>query len=74
MTIRLHIRRGHIVNTDPQRRCYNGCHASSRIDWDEWEPWLDYPTVEHAEYAAKLFTRENLQFKVVVSNNSELTE
>lgn len=26
------------VNTDPQRRCYNGCHASSELRWTEWEP------------------------------------
>jgi len=31
------------VNTDPQRRCYNGCHASSEMQWTEWEE-LDLPT------------------------------
>lgn len=25
------------VNTDPQRRCYNGCHAKSELRWLEWE-------------------------------------
>lgn len=25
------------VNTDPQRRCYNGCHFSSEMVWTEWE-------------------------------------
>jgi hypothetical protein len=25
------------INTDPQRRCYNGCHASSEEVWTEWE-------------------------------------
>lgn len=25
------------VNTDPQRRCYNGCHFSSELVWLEWE-------------------------------------
>jgi hypothetical protein len=24
------------VNTDPQRRCYNGCHASSELVWTSW--------------------------------------
>lgn len=24
------------VNTDPQRRCYNGCHYSSEQVWSEW--------------------------------------
>lgn len=26
------------VNTDPQRRCYNGCHARSELRWTKWEP------------------------------------
>lgn len=25
------------VNTDPQRRCYNGCYAKSELRWTEWE-------------------------------------
>ena len=29
-----------LVNTDPQRRCYNGCHAKSELMWGEWY-WLD---------------------------------
>lgn len=66
MAYELHIRRGVFVNTDPQRRCYNGCYFSSRIDWEPWERWLGgYPTYESAKYAAKLFTREDQQFKVV---------
>lgn len=24
------------VNTDPQRRCYNGCHAKSELIWSSW--------------------------------------
>lgn len=24
------------VNTDPQRRCYNGCNFSERIEWGAW--------------------------------------
>lgn len=25
------------VNTDPQRRCYYGCHAKSEMVWTRWE-------------------------------------
>ena len=25
------------VNTDPQRRCYSGCHAKSEMQWTPWE-------------------------------------
>ena len=26
-----------LVNTDPQRRCYDGCHFSSELVWTDWE-------------------------------------
>ncbi len=26
-----------LVNTDPQRRCYNGCHYKSELQWTPWE-------------------------------------
>jgi len=65
MIYELHIRRGVLVNTDPQRRCYDGCHFSSRVDWSDWERWMDYPSLEKAEHAAKLFAREDQQFKIV---------
>lgn len=25
-----------LVNTDPQRRCYNGCHAKLEFHWSDW--------------------------------------
>jgi len=29
------------VNTDPQRRCYNGCHFSSEVVWTSWD-WIEW--------------------------------
>jgi len=26
-----------IVNTDKQRRCYDGCHYSSKLVWGKWK-------------------------------------
>ena len=26
-----------LINTDPQRRCYNGCHYKSEWQWTPWE-------------------------------------
>lgn len=26
-----------LINTDPQRRCYDGCHFSSELVWGDWE-------------------------------------
>lgn len=25
-----------VVNTDPQSRCYNGCHFKSELVWGQW--------------------------------------
>lgn len=30
-------RRQVLVNTDPERRCYDGCHARSELVWEDWE-------------------------------------
>ncbi len=65
MTYELHIRRGVLINDDPQRRCYNGCFFKSHIEWGEWEHWMDYPTEEHAKTAKRLFQRGDQEFKVV---------
>lgn len=27
----------HLINTDPQRRCYNGCNFSEALVWGSWE-------------------------------------
>ena len=37
MTYRILKRNIYLINTDPQRRCYNGCHFSSELVWGEWE-------------------------------------
>ena len=64
-TYEVHIRRGVLINDDPQRRCYNGCYFKSHVEWSEWEHWMDYPNLEHAERAARIFAREDQQLKVV---------
>jgi len=38
-----------LVNTDPQRRCYNGCHAASELVWTDWEVFDIRATHEAAE-------------------------
>ncbi len=37
-----------LVNTDPQRRCYNGAHFSSKLIWTNWEE-LCSTNMERAE-------------------------
>lgn len=33
-------------NTDPLRRCYNGCHFSSEWRWTEWRTLYELPASE----------------------------
>jgi len=57
MTITIEIRSLREVNTDPQRRCYNGCHAKSELIWSPWA-WLELE-VDPAKADRKLqFWRE----------------
>ena len=65
MSYEVQIRRGVIVNTDPQRRCYNGCHYSSRTDWEEWEHWANCALLEDAKRQVRLFQREDQQLRVI---------
>lgn len=48
-----------IENTDPQRRCYNGCNFSERVYWSEWDDLLSYDTIEDAEESADVFSKNN---------------
>lgn len=64
----LEIRRGTLVNDDPQRRCYNGCYFASHVEWSAWEPWLTsmtFDTPEKAARAAQGFRRDTQQLRVV---------
>ena len=46
-----------LVNTDPQRRCYDGCHFSSELVWTEWEI-LEHGIEENALDRRLKFWRE----------------
>ena len=48
-----------LINTDPQRRCYNGCHAKSELVWTEWEVLEHCSTVEEAEERIKFWESLN---------------
>lgn len=52
--------RRHIeVNTDPQRRCYNGCHAKSEIVQTEWTILERVSTLEKVEKRLKFWIELN---------------
>lgn len=61
MTATVLVRKPVEVNTDPQRRCYDGCHFSSRVDWSEWAPVCTYASRETAEGAVEVFRNINPQ-------------
>jgi hypothetical protein len=37
MSFAIFFRKQQVMNTDPQRRCYNGCNFSDKIVWTGWE-------------------------------------
>lgn len=42
-----------VVNTDLQRRCYNGCNFSERKEHGEWRLFQTWDTKEFAKLVAK---------------------
>lgn len=53
------------VNTDPQRRCYNGAHFSSALRWSEWEVLDSFIKPEKVE-STLAFWRELNDYSVSV--------
>ena len=47
------------VNTDPQRRCYDGCYYSSEMQWTEWAVVSHPATKEDGEDTMATFQRIN---------------
>lgn len=52
------LRRKVVVNTDPQRRCYDGCNFSEEVSWTEWEDFSTWDTAELAENIRRLYANE----------------
>jgi hypothetical protein len=53
MSVEIHQRHKYLYNTDPQRRCYNGAHFSSKLYWTDWT---------HLETCSKEKAQERLTF------------
>ncbi len=47
------------VNNDPQRRCYNGCHASTEDVWTPWETLESFDSEEKATKRIKFWEELN---------------
>lgn len=48
-----------LVNTDPQRRCYNGAHYSYEYHWSAWEVLESNISLTRAERAIAFYTHLN---------------
>ena len=67
-TFKIETRRQRLVNTDPQRRCYNGCHARSELQWDAWD-WLALDIPEDKVEHELTFWRELNDYSVSVGGS-----
>ena len=55
----LRCRRKVLVNTDPLKRCYNGCYFSVEYQWSAWEVFDSQVPVEKAESTLKFWRELN---------------
>lgn len=56
--LRLLVRRRVLVNTDPLRRCYNGCYFSTELRWSEWEV-IGRPTSDRVDEQLRFWRELN---------------
>jgi len=64
MTFEVWSRSRVVVNTDPQRRCYNGCNFSERVDYGEWSKFGEYDTKETADRVVRGLRCERYEYKL----------
>lgn len=57
--LELRMRKKRLINTDPQRRCYNGCHFSSKLVWTPWEVFDSNVKPEKVEDTLKFWRELN---------------
>lgn len=67
MTSTVWVRSRVVINTDPQRRCYDGCNFSERVEWGPWAEVAQYAKPEDAASAAATFKsiNPNREYRVV---------
>lgn len=65
MTFQVYSRSRRVINTDPQRRCYNGCNFSERVEYGDWTAFQECETEEQAEQVARIFRCDRYEYKVV---------
>lgn len=53
----IEMRHQRMVNTDPQRRCYDGCNFSEELQWGAWDT-IDFNLAEDRVEARLKFWRD----------------
>ena len=53
-----------VINTDPQRRCYDGVNFSERIERGPWTLFQEHETQEIADRVARIFACGRYEYKV----------
>jgi hypothetical protein len=58
-------------NTDPQRRCYNGCHASSELVWSDWYDVVSGDDEDDVKQSLSTFQSINPTWKYRIVDTQE---
>ena len=61
------------VNTDQQRRCYNGCHYESELQWTQWAV-LEYEVTDDSIKRRLEFWRELNDYAISARGESARSE
>lgn len=61
----IYSRTRNVINTDPQRRCYNGVNFSERVEHGEWELFGKYDTAEFAKAVVRGLVCDRYEYKIV---------
>jgi len=67
------VRKKVVRNTDPLRRCYNGCHFSSVEEWSEWKEICQYSTMAIAMDSMATFKSINPKSEYKIQKKEEWT-
>jgi len=64
------VRKRIVVNTDPERRCYDGCNASEEEVWTDWGDVCPHTELAVAEHSCRVFKEINpgREYRIIQSN------
>lgn len=60
-----------VVNTDPQRRCYNGCHFSSEEVYSDWYDVISSDDLDDLKLSFNNFQSINPSWRYRITDSDE---